>query len=57
MNNYIPEPYLIERIITSKFYIQEILGSQALSKTLDTLEINMLKYIKEVIDEIEELLN
>lgn len=56
MNNYISESHLIERIILSKFYIQEILGLQELSRTLDDHEIHMLKYIKEVIYELEELL-
>ena len=56
MNNYTQESSLIERIITSKFYIQEILGLQELSRTLDDHEIHMLKYIKEIINEVMELL-
>ena len=47
------QPNLIERVLDVKFKLEEILGYQALDKTLDE-EIE-LRYIKNAIDVLDEI--
>ena len=52
------QPALIERILDAKFKLEEILGYQALDRTLDEdIEIRYIKDAVDVLDEIYELLS
>lgn len=51
------QPNLIERVLDAKFKLEEILGYQALDRTLDEeIEIKYIKDAVDVLDEIYELL-
>lgn len=50
------QPNLIERVLDAKFKLKEVLGYQALEKTLDEeIELRYIKDAVEVLDEIYEL--
>ena len=50
------QPALIEKVLDAKFKLEEILGYQALDKTLDEdIEIRYIKDAINVLDEIYEL--
>lgn len=51
-------PHLIERVIETKFKLEDILGYQALDQTLDRdMELQYIKDAVEVLDEIYKLLS